>query len=67
MTTDHEGKVSVHINRSGLWLVRLVVMQRCAANCNEADWESFWGLQFRRQMKNEFRALGTRGCWRTKW
>jgi uncharacterized GH25 family protein len=43
MTTDSEGKVTMKIDRSGLWLVRLVVMQRCTKDCNEADWESFWG------------------------
>ncbi len=43
MTTDREGKITVKLDRSGLWLVRLVVMQRCTTDCNEADWESFWG------------------------
>lgn len=43
MTTDREGKITVKIDRKGLWLVRLVVMQRCATSCDEADWESFWG------------------------
>jgi len=42
MTTDSEGKITMKIDRSGLWLVRLVVMQRCTKDCNEADWESFW-------------------------
>lgn len=43
MTTDHDGKFAMKIDRSGLWLVRLVFMQRCKADCGEADWESFWG------------------------
>lgn len=43
MTTDREGKVSMKITRNGLWLVRLVNMQRCTKDCAEADWESFWG------------------------
>jgi uncharacterized GH25 family protein len=42
MTTDKNGKVTLKIAQSGLWLVRLVNMQRCAADCGEADWESFW-------------------------
>lgn len=42
MTTDREGKVSMKITRNGLWLVRLVNMQRCTKDCAEADWESFW-------------------------
>ncbi len=43
MTTDQKGQVSVKLNQSGLWLVRLVNMRRCAGDCGEADWESFWG------------------------
>lgn len=43
MTTDSNGTVTMKIDRSGLWLVRLVFMQRCETNCNETDWESFWG------------------------
>jgi uncharacterized GH25 family protein len=43
MTTDADGKITMKIERSGLWLVRLVYMQRCRAECGEADWESFWG------------------------
>ena len=42
MTTDKNGKVTMKIDKSGLWLVRLVNMRRCAADCGEADWESFW-------------------------
>ena len=43
LTTDKDGKITVKLDRKGLWLIRLVYMQRCAKNCNEADWESFWG------------------------
>ena len=42
MTTDKDGKFSMKIEGKGLWLARLVYMQRCAADCGEADWESFW-------------------------
>lgn len=43
LTTDKDGKITVKLDRKGLWLIRLVYMQRCTKNCNEADWESFWG------------------------
>lgn len=43
MVTDSHGKFSFKITTSGLWLVRLVIMQRCKTNCGEADRESFWG------------------------
>ena len=43
MTTDKNGKITVKLDKSGLWLVRLVNMQRCRQDCAEADWESFWG------------------------
>lgn len=43
MTTDKDGKITMKIDRSGLWLVRLVTMRRCKTDCAEADWESFWG------------------------
>lgn len=43
MTTDKNGRVTMKIDKSGLWLVRLVNMQRCRTGCGEADWESFWG------------------------
>ncbi len=42
-TTDKNGKLTIKIDNKGLWLVRLVVMQRCTSDCGEADWESFWG------------------------
>ena len=43
MTTDKNGKFAMKIDKNGMWLVRLVFMQRCAKDCGEADWESFWG------------------------
>lgn len=43
LTTDKEGKADVKLDRKGVWLVRLVYMQRCPRNCGESDWESFWG------------------------
>lgn len=42
MMTDKNGKVMIKLEKSGMWLVRLVNMRRCAENCGEADWESFW-------------------------
>lgn len=41
-TTDKNGKFTITLNNSGLWLTRLVIMQRCKTDCGEADWESFW-------------------------
>jgi uncharacterized GH25 family protein len=41
--TDKDGKITVKLNSKGSWLIRLVVMQRCKADCGTADWESFWG------------------------
>ena len=41
--TDKNGEITMKIDNQGLWLVRLVVMQRCTSDCGEADWESFWG------------------------
>ncbi|QQS42916.1 MAG: DUF4198 domain-containing protein [Acidobacteriota bacterium] len=43
LRTDRNGRVRMRINAEGLWLVHLVFMQRCASECGEADWESFWG------------------------
>lgn len=40
--TDAEGNFNVKLSRRGLWLVRLVKMERCAQNCGENDWESWW-------------------------
>lgn len=39
--TDDNGQVRFVLDGSGLWLVRLVHMQRCK-NVDECDWESFW-------------------------
>ena len=41
--TDKNGKFSIKLDNKGVWLVRLVFMQRCANRCAEADWESFRG------------------------
>lgn len=44
MITDKNGIVEFELDNSGIWLVRLVYMQRCEEkNCGETDWESFWG------------------------
>jgi len=43
LATDKEGKFTVKLDRKGVWLIRLVYMQRCAKNCGGADWESFLG------------------------
>lgn len=43
MKTDKNGKFTIKIDQNGLWIVRLVFMQRCKTDCAEADWESFWG------------------------
>ena len=43
MTTDKNGKFAMKIANPGLWLVRLVYMQRCPRDCGEADWKSYWG------------------------
>ena len=43
VTTDADGKASIKLSSSGLWLIRLVYMQRCTIRCEGADWESFWG------------------------
>lgn len=42
MITDRDGKITMKLEQGRLWLVRLVYMQRCTADCGEADWESFW-------------------------
>ena len=41
--TNTEGIAAIKLDRKGVWLVRLVFMQRCSKNCEGADWESFWG------------------------
>jgi len=40
--TDKDGVVRVELDDSGLWLVRLVKMERCRQDCEEIDWESYW-------------------------
>lgn len=42
LKTDKSGKITVDLDKSGLWLVRLVNMRRCRQDCGDADWESFW-------------------------
>lgn len=42
LVTDTSGNFTVKLDRAGIWLIRLVNMQRCEKNCTEADWESFW-------------------------
>lgn len=39
--TDAGGRIRVRIDRSGVWLLRMVHMIRCE-KCDDADWESFW-------------------------
>ncbi len=42
-TTSRDGVATFTLERSGVWLVRLVHMRRCAgAHCDGNDWESFW-------------------------
>jgi uncharacterized GH25 family protein len=43
LKTDAHGKATIKLDRKGIWLVRLVFMQRCQKDCEGADWESFWG------------------------
>lgn len=40
--TGSDGIVAFRLDRPGEWLIRLVHMRRCAADCAEIDWESFW-------------------------
>ena len=45
LATDKDGKVTVKLDRKGVWLIRLirlVYMQRCPKNCSGADGESLW-------------------------
>ena len=39
--TNEDGQVYIPLNESGLWLIRLVHMQRCSG-VPDIDWESFW-------------------------
>ena len=43
LKTDKSGTAEVKLDRKGIWLIRVVRMQRCENRCGEADWESFWG------------------------
>lgn len=43
LKTDSNGKIVVKLERSGVWLIRLVFMRRCEQDCAETDWESYWG------------------------
>ena len=36
------GEFRIKLDRAGFWLVRLVKMDRCAEDFEEADWESYW-------------------------
>lgn len=40
--TNARGEATFALPASGAWLVRLVYMRRCV-NCDEVEWESFWG------------------------
>ena len=40
--TSGDGVSSFTLSGTGRWLVRLVHMRRCEADCDEVDWESFW-------------------------
>ncbi|MEO1978888.1 MAG: hypothetical protein ABGZ24_00045, partial [Fuerstiella sp.] len=39
--TGEDGQVKFTLDRSGLWLIRLVHMQRCNG-VPDIEWESFW-------------------------
>lgn len=41
--TGEGGMASFTLSGSGRWLIRLVHMRRCETDCDEVDWESFWG------------------------
>lgn len=40
--TDQRGRASFIIDRTGMWMVRLVHMRACSRDCAHVDWESFW-------------------------
>ena len=42
VTTDDVGRTSLRLTAAGLWVLRLVHMQRAPAGDPETDWESFW-------------------------
>ena len=41
LTTDKAGQVTIKLNQTGPWLLRLVHMRRCVEDA-KVDWESFW-------------------------
>jgi uncharacterized GH25 family protein len=43
LVTGDQGEATVKLTAAGLWIVRLVHMQRAPAGDADADWESFWG------------------------
>ena len=43
LVTDRDGKTTVELDGKGVWLIRLVYMQRCKNACEGTAWESFWG------------------------
>lgn len=42
LITDETGRAAVKLTAPGLWVLRLVHMQRAPAGDPAADWESFW-------------------------
>ena len=41
LATDKAGEVTIKLNQTGPWLLRLVHMRKCTED-PEYDWESFW-------------------------
>jgi uncharacterized GH25 family protein len=41
LQTARDGTITVKLERAGVWLIRMVHMQRCI-KCEGSDWESFW-------------------------
>lgn len=42
VVTDEAGRATVKLTTAGMWVLRLVHMQRAPAGDPAADWESFW-------------------------
>lgn len=42
LVTDEAGRATVKLTAAGMWVLRLVHMQRAPAGDLAADWESFW-------------------------
>ena len=40
--TDSNGTAAVKLTTGGVWLIRVVHMERCPVACEGADWQSFW-------------------------